>query len=113
MRHTGRLAVDAAAPLGLWALVHIVLHVAEGHLPVAADGLVQGVHVMEHRFVLHLDAAFHVHVLGKRGGVVTGAQRRQPFGEARGHTIDEEARGLHGVGSSMSSAAVKVRETRA
>ena len=93
-----RLAVDAAAPLGLWALVHVVLHVAEGHLPVAADGLVQGVHVVEHRFVLHLDAAFHVHVLGKRGGLVAGAQRRQAFGEAMGHANREKARGLHGVG---------------
>ena len=54
--------------------------------------------MMEHRFVLHLDAAFHVHVLGERGGLVAGAQRRQAFGEAMGHANREKARGLHGVG---------------
>ena len=93
-----RLTVDAAVALGSRLFVHVVLHVAEGHLAAAPDGLVQRVHVMEHRLVLHLDAAFHVHVLGKRGGLVAGAQRRQPFGEAMGHTNREEARGLHGVG---------------
>lgn len=47
------------------ALLGVVMEVAELHLAAAGDGALDGVDGVEHRFVLHLHAAFHVQALVK------------------------------------------------
>ena len=102
-------------PLGLWVLVRVVLHVAEGACRWRRMASCKVSTWWNTDSFWHLDAAFHVHVLESAAAWWQEPRDARPSGEAMGPcgTVRKRVRTARASVSSMSSAAVKVRETRA
>ena len=79
------------------ALRRIVLEVDERDPALERDGLLDAVDAAEHRLVLHLDAAFHVHALVQQRALPPRGQLLHALHQRVAFTLREEAGALHRI----------------
>ena len=93
----GRLDIALAAVLEHLLLGRVVFEVDERDPALERDGLLDAVDAAEHRLVLHLDAAFHVHALVQQRALPPRGQLLHALHQRVALALREEARALHGI----------------